>query len=234
MLSLERSVKNLGAKNFGLCLSVFVFGLVLNVPVSWAASGGKCNRVFAKPTDMLPKIADWRSKTTNANLDGKYNPTTQVREKEIKEYAVALRRECLVDGHAAEMEIFFEEGVDYSILKNRGDYGTHINPRYEVTGLGKSGILRGTILAQVSGHTSSADALRWAKSDTFSIDLKKDGKRVASLATNAKSKDVVTVQEISFQMEPKKVYRLLYERKGSAGAEAYPEGRVIELVWDGK
>ena len=56
-------------------------------------------------------------------------------------------------------------------------------------------------------------------------------KRVLSAA---KSLDYTTAQEISLSLKAGEVVSLSYYRSGSGGPSGYPDGRVIEIEWDGK
>ena len=86
----------------------------------------------------------------------------------------------------------------------------------------------------VSAHTGIANATKWAKTDTYSIYLEANGKVVATLANNVKSLDFITSQEISMNLQAGTVYQVTYHRSGSGGPGGFMEGRVLELVWDGK
>jgi hypothetical protein len=107
-------------------------------------------------------------------------------------------------------------------------------PRIAVSGLGSNGILAGTLLLPVSGHTGLADAKAWSTTDTYSVFCEDSKGARQVIAKDQKSLDYITAQELAVQLRPNEVYKLLYYRSGSGGPSGYADGRVLEIVWDGK
>ena len=127
--------------------------------------------------------------------------------------------------------------IPLNYTTDAGKQGYHYEqvPRIDVTNLGPSGLLKGTLLLPVSGHTGIPNAERWAKSDTYRLYVvDSTGKEVAVIASAAPSRGVITAQEVAIQMTPNTLYRLLYFRSGSGGPGGYPDGRTYDIYWDGK
>lgn len=126
------------------------------------------------------------------------------------------------------------------IYSETGKQAYHYNsvPRILVSGLEESGILRGTLLLPASGHTGRA--YEYAQKDSYDIYLEEvtgtnysSARKTAKIASNARSLDVITAQEIAVQLAPGKVYQITYHRSGSGGPGGFAEGRVLQIVWDG-
>jgi hypothetical protein len=199
-------------------------------------------------SDPLPKGAEWRGAFTHN--DGV--PSSAKREAEMRENHKEMSDQVLGvgeyrgHGDTPPMEFFAAEGVGAKFeFKTDGISGKPT--RILLSNLGAEGLLRGTLLVPVSGHTGAANARAWSKTDTYTLklDTSKDaaGKQwnnsysesgpEAALVSGAKSLDIITAHDLNIQMAKGKGVRILYFRSGSGGPSGYFEGRVIELIWDG-
>lgn len=201
-------------------------------PVSAAPSQRRPKPCPAAYSTLMPNM-DWRKANTNPNDAGGYTATTKAREAEIKEMAEEMADDVLNSGVAGSMEVFSGQGVKVKTLIDTPGYQSGIITKIQVGGLGPEGKYRGTAVLTVSGHTSQADALRWAKTDKYSLHVQDSTGAQTTVVNNAKSLDVVTLQEFEIPMKKGETVRLLYDRGGSAGPGGYIEGRALDIVWDG-
>lgn len=208
---------------------IFSFSLVLSIFFHEVSFGMRCAAQVAKSIS----ISAWRKGITNLN---QIVVVTDSRlERQMKQVYDAMKQDALVDLQTSPMEIFAGVGIHLIPLNTPMGYGSGVVPRHEVRGLNPSGEFKGVLALPVSGHVSPADAKRWAKTDTYTLNLRALGRgSQKSLVVNAKSLDFATFQNIEFRFLKGQVYRVEYERSGSGGAAAYPEARYIELVWMGK
>lgn len=223
--------------------------------IAFAKKAGMCKMIFNGPGDRL-QIA-WRSTYTNSNQSGGVSATNPAREKEILGKIDYLLEGILDEDATGEMSIIPEAGVTKSILRPSGDYGSHVTEIMGVSGLGPSGILRATIVVPVSGHLGEKLAREWAAKDTYAIEVRsktpiqsqlvktdapfidratgaKSGYPSQALIHGALSQGLVTLQEVEIPLIPNQPVTVMYNRQGSAGPAGYPEGRIIDIVWDGK
>lgn len=217
------------------------------------ANAPSCPAFMAQAAIPSMQVSTWRVVRTNGDL--KQTPSSPEREAWINGAAKAMKDYLYADTDTPEMIFAQAEGITAKVtetkaLENKRQYTLPINytknvveqayhfdqiARIEISGLPSSGELKGTLLLPVSGHTGIPNAEKWAKTDTYSVYLENaQGQRLATLAENAKSQDMITFQEISAKIEAGKVYRLTYYRSGSGGPAGYPNGRIYEIIWDGK
>jgi len=238
-------------------LPVFALTAVLNstTPALAQNSAAACLTIFHQAQSKVP-VELWRANITNAlnSLSGINSVATSTdRETWLEASKTAMLKFLFNEVDTPEMVFAAAEGVVSQAptvaltnsLKNTiplnfttdpKNQGYHYDriPRIAVSGLGSAGILGGTLLLPVSGHTGLADAKAWSKSDTYSI-FCEDPKGVRQvIAKDQKSLDYVTAQELAVRLRLNEVYRLLYYRSGSGGPEGYSDGRILEIVWDGK
>jgi hypothetical protein len=214
-----------------LVLTSFALGLGFSSN-SYAVGKLKCENILT-PSKYV-KLVSWRAKITN----GAIVKSDANREGEIKTQVQDLTDSILQSATPAYL-ITPATGVKLKQLVVGQGYQTRTVDRFQVSGLGKSGTLSLTALLPVSAHTTLADARSWAKSDTYYLyatvgdkNSYYSGKRFFELSD--KSKDLVTLQELSIKLPANKLVTLFYYRSGSAGVGGYIEGRAIELIWDGK
>jgi len=225
--------------------SMFMFALILAAPAPAALANGCMQQAFS---DALPAEASWRQAFS---YDAKV-PTSAAREAELKRLYKPM--EDLImgrdKGHPSPdtppVEFVAAEGVRMRYLNHTtGDSG--IPTRIEVSNVGASGLLKGTILLPVSGHTGVANAQKWAKTDTYTLkyDVSKDqagktydnrigeGGTELILVKDSKSLDLITSHDSEVKLVKDRIVRILYFRSGSGGPAGYFDGRVVELVWNG-
>lgn len=174
----------------------------------------------------------WRDDITNRNSSGGFTFTSKAREKEIRKELKEMKKDTVEDSTPI-MGIHVPDDAIHDMKWTDG-YGTHTITKMEITGLGPKGELPMTLLLPVSGHTGKENALKWAKTDTYSILLKDSSGGSQYLVRDAKSLDLVTVQELVVPLQKGQTMRLEYHRSGSLGPGGYVEGRSLDLVWDGK
>ncbi|MES2963197.1 MAG: hypothetical protein V4760_04845 [Bdellovibrionota bacterium] len=226
------------ARAFGIgptCQSYFAADVVLGIPHAPEATG------------------QWRAALTNAQITGNVAPTSQAREEFINR-AMGSQLTFL-NSHRDTPEMVFvqAEGVQVSVpskealtdatmiplayIAGAAKQTKHYDeiPRLHVTGLGPTGVLKGTLLLPVSGHTGLDNANKWAKTDLYKVVIADaQGRETGKIVVNAPSKGVITIQELEVQMVPGQAIQIQYARNGSLGVGGYAEGRVYEIVWDGK
>lgn len=195
--------------------------------------------------------ADWRSASTNTIAQG-LSRTSAAREKWLQDASQSMLNFLHNEHDTPEMVFAAEDGVisiaptiaiqnsarntiplNYTLDANKQGFHYDQVPRIDITGLGPSGILRGTLLLPVSGHTGLANAKQWAISDKYTIVLQTQAGR-QTLVSDAPSRAMVTSQELEIHMVPNTLYRVLYFRSGSGGPPGYPDGRTYDIYWDGK
>ena len=177
------------------------------------------------------KLIDWRKSLTNPAGDGSFSHTDKAREEEIKDDVENLK-ETVLDEETTPFIHLHQSGKANLVDELEDDSSKA--PRFRVSGLKESGgILRGTLLLPVSGHTGKANALKWAKTDTYDLVIESPSQGTQYLARNAKSQDVITAHEIELKLKKGEKVTLKYIRSGSLGPSGFHEGRVMEFVWDG-
>ena len=198
------------------------------------------------------EVTGWRASRTNLFSGAEQASTSAAREAWLAN-AEKLMLKFLFD-HTDTPEMIFAaaEGVEITVPKlaftnpenntiplnyvtDPAKQGFHYEevPAITVSGLGAEGVLNGTLLLPVSGHTGIANARSWAKTDTYDIYLEGNGNKVM-LAQAAKSLDLITLQEVSMVLKAGVEYQLVYNRSGSMGPGGYPDGRIYKITWDGK
>ncbi len=173
----------------------------------------------------------WRSAQTNLNQSGDVSATSNIRERHLKS-SIKQMENSVNRSSTPIMALFPAEGQTESYLVKTRGYQSGIISRMEVGNLGESGVYKGTLVLPVSGHDGVTKAKQWATTDTYSIHMESAAGTV-TLIKDAPSKDIVTLQEIEIPLKRGEVVKILYDRSGSAGPGGFPEGRIIEFVWDG-
>lgn len=212
---------------FAFCLSLF----------SQPGQAELCGFAFSSiPANKL-KAVDWRKEITQIKVGTTIANTDGYRERTLKSATKNLV-DSVMEGSTPCMEFYLARGVGENYLTQTGGYGSHTISKLEVSNLGGSGILQGTLLLPVSGHVGStvternANSQRWALTDTYDITMTVNG-QTSVLVSGAKSLGIVTIQEISVPLLPGQTARIAYVRSGSAGPAGFEEGRLLDLVWDG-
>lgn len=199
----------------------FIFILLVIIPA--LAFPDNCANVLASVGTRVPGDTAWRNVITNSTSPGQFWASSQAREKEIQDTVTGMRETVLDDETTPFIQFFQTETATLKdLLENESDK----SPDFEVTGL-QGGTLQGTILLPVSGHTGKANALKWAKSDTYNLYLTNSKGVKTQLVKGAKSQDVVTIHEIELPLVKGEKFALTYERSGSLGPSGFPEGRTI-------
>lgn len=189
-----------------------------------AFAAKKCSgKVAAKGTG-------WRAQNTHLTANNELNATNATREKKMEQTAKNMTAFILEDVDVPEMEFFAETGVKVKVVRHWKDNAI---PFIKVSGLGSSGVLRGSLLLPVSGHLGNASALKWAKTDTYQLLLAGKSGTQGSLVGTAKSLDLITVHELEIPLVEGQIMTLTYHRSGSGGPGGFPEGRTLEIEWDG-
>jgi hypothetical protein len=226
--------------------SLSLFLVLLSLPLSQSSYAAQdCASVFGT---TLPKEGDWRKNNTHPAKGGGFVATSAQRETEMADRTKLMGDEVLgigMHGDTPPIEFFVADGVTYQYVKHSQGTGGIVT-RIAVSGLGASGVVKGTLLVPVSGHTGAVDAKNWSKTDTYTIrtDVSTDangsswtgshyGDSATVLVQDAKSLDLITAQELEVSLVKGRIVRLIYFRSGSGGPAGYYEGRVLELVWDG-
>lgn len=233
-------------------LHKMIFAATLGILSASTNGYAEMSKCAAQAFSNLPQEMSWRKDATITSQSGEIAPTSPAREARIQKQHEIMLDEVLGRGRSNDTPPMFlipAEGVKTSYLHiTKGD--TAFPGRIAVSGLGTSGILKGTVLLPVSGHTSVADAAKWSKTDVYSIkvDYSKDadGKSwenlgsmdgsepfLKPLLTDIKSTDYIMSQEIEIPMKKGVGTRIIYYRSGSSGPLGYYDGRIVELLWDG-
>lgn len=207
-------------------------GLLISAPTWATLCPGPFSSVIQNSV-RVAKEAEWRSAQTNANATNSVSATNPTREKRMKAFVKQFEKDIVTDWATPVWEFMPAAGVRSKVVFQTGGYGTGEVSKIQVSKLGPNGILEGTLLLPVSGHLGPESASRWSVTDTYNILVEVGGQRRANLVSNARSLNLVTVQEIQLQMVKGEVVRILYDRSGSAGPYGYIEGRALDLVWDG-
>lgn len=181
----------------------------------------RCANVFASN-----RATHWRLALTNSGR-GIRVKTTATREINIRKLQRQMTQELIETINTPEMRLLPESGVQVTVIQS------FQNGKVPILGLSKipaSGRLGATLLLPVSGHCGLENAAAWAKTDTYKIYAKvADGPEL--LLASAKSRDIITFQEVSIPLQREKSTILTYHRSGSGGPGGYPSGRIIELKW---
>lgn len=217
-----------------------------------------CKSYFSSTVELgIPHAPEatgaWRANITNAQTAGEVAPTSVAREEYINKAAGSQLTFMNSHEDTPEMVLVQAEGVRVSVATKEAyeditpiplayqpgaaKQTKHFEevPRLEVTGLGPSGILKGTLLLPVSAHNGLVNANNWAKVDLYKVVIADaQGRQTGKIVIDAPSRGPITIQEFAVQMVPGQVIQIQYARNGSAGVAGYAEGRVYELVWDGK
>ncbi|PIS10353.1 MAG: hypothetical protein COT73_09805 [Bdellovibrio sp. CG10_big_fil_rev_8_21_14_0_10_47_8] len=220
--------------------------------VSVAQAGSLCANTHLQ-SGLAKSLEDWRTSITHQEQT--LAATSIERELWIKDAKKAMEDFIFVVQDTPEMIFAQAEGIQArspnvaitNAAKNTiplnytnlpGEQGYHYDqvPHIEVSNLGPSGVLTGTLLLPVSAHYGLLPKSKgWSTTDTYSIYLEsKNGQRLATLAQDVRSLDYITAQEISLPLTVGETVRLTYYRSGSGGPPGYPDGRILEITWDGK
>lgn len=192
------------------------------------AAAKKCSKSVAGQVGSTSTA--WRTANTHLTSDAEFVKTTAAREKKIKETGKNMELFILEDKDVPEMEFFAEAGTKVKVVRH---WRENKIPYIEVGGLGSSGLLRGSLLLPVSGHVGTENARKWAKTDTYQLFLEPKQGKAWSLVGKAKSLDLITLHEIELPLKKGEPMKLTYHRSGSGGPAGFPEGRIIEILWDG-
>jgi hypothetical protein len=131
------------------------------------------------------------------------------------------------------IEVVPETGIQTRYSNLHGADHSGVIGKAEVSGL-KNGLFRATLLLPVSGHVTHDDAVKWMSTDTYTLKLVRSNGQTEILTQDSKSLYYVTFHEVEFKMSPGEKVRLEYHRGGSGGPGGYPEGRLFDVIWDGK
>ena len=205
----------------------------------------------AHATPVCQSIFDdnivWRATSTNADpIDSSVAATSSSREAKIQKlekWQITMINGTML-GHADTPPMYFVPADGQNAVELVHSGGLHgVFTHFHVTGIGPSGILKGTLLLPVSGHLGFPQAQIWAKQDKYNITSQvgagPQGDQFGSynggtvLVANGQSLDLITKQEVSIQLVAGQQVRVLYFRQGSGGPGGYPEGRVMIFTWDG-
>ena len=202
-----------------------VWFLMAIAPLSAISAPKKCSTEL---TEDITQLA-WRNQITHSLPGDSFSPTDAVRESMLKKTRQDM--EDFIFGHTdvPEMEFFPATGV---IENKTATWQSGKMPAITVGGLGKSQVLKGSLLLPVSGHCGAENARQWATTDTYSIFLVVGRKRQA-LVKDVKSLGVVTIQELSIPFVGGEPVKIEYHRSGSGGPAGFPGGRILEMTWDG-
>lgn len=181
---------------------------------------------------VVPKNMEWRSAFTNPSQVNTFIKSSKSREENIKDSIKDMENDVLVNQTTPGMGMIPIDKINEKALVEIGDYGSGIIGKYKVSKLGSGGVYKASMLLPVSGHVGVENAKRWATTDTYSIIVESGGQRTV-LVKDAKSKDIVTVQEIEIPLIKGVPVRVMYNRSGSLGPSGFAEGRALDLVWDG-
>lgn len=188
-----------------------------------------CNLPLAK---LANADINWRAGATQELGKGGTHRSSSARESLIKKSIELMEKEVKGElsgnnhSDTPPMIVVPTDGTEINFTQRWQEYG---DMHAEVTGA-PDGILRATVLVPVSGHTGLANAKRWAKTDTYSLNYK-NGSKETPLVSNEKSLDLVTAQEVEIPLVDGKPITLLYYRSGSGGPGGYAGGRILHLTW---
>lgn len=195
---------------------------------------------------LQPAEAAWRLDRTNGIAVG--SQAVAVASSEAREATLRKAEAGMIDfilnykgvGDIPPFLFFKEAGVKAEILV--ASTGDDDITEIKVSGIGPSGILRGTFLLPVSGHNGNANARAWAKQDIYDLTTfvgDSDGKTPMDfLIQQAPSRDLVTFQDVQLKLDPTQPVSVFYYRLGVKGwgggaPGGYWSGRVMEITWDG-
>lgn len=212
----------------GLVVKKFI--LIVSGLLSVCSFGFDCKTLIAVAGDT---DAHWRNNITHPTATNISWKSDSAREQDIKNQMKHQTDEHngVFAGHPDTPPMVVVP-VKGTVIRFTKDWEEYKNMQAEVTGTTvQDGILRATILLPVSGHTGLANARNWAKTDTYSLfweDAK--GKRT-TIVKDAKSLDMITLQDIEVPLKDGEKVTLYYERSGSLGVDGYQGGRALELTW---
>lgn len=238
---LAAAVTTISSLSLATSLAPGSCGLVFNNngPESWRASS--TNIAFGlTPAKTSVNREQWlkdASKSMMDFLEDKNHAPGQQPHPDTPEMVFAAEEGVVVTAPAKAIVNNAKNTIPLNYTTDPKLQGYHYDevPRIEVSGLGPSGILRGTLLLPVSSHTGMANAAKWAKTDTYDLYvLDASGKRILTIANSAPSRDFITAHELEIQMQPGQTYLLQYARSGSGGPSGYSDGRGYYLTWNGK
>lgn len=177
----------------------------------------------------------WRQAFTHANSQGEYSPTSAKREKILEARRQYMEEYIFGKTDTPELEFVSEEGAKVTIVRdNISPEGRDQTAQIKISGIGKSGILKGSLLLPVSGHCGVASAQQWAKTDTYDVYMwDKSDRKTSDVAKGAKSLDLITIHEVEVPLVKGEWVKIVYHRGGSGGPGGYYTGRVFEFMWDG-
>lgn len=219
------------SKFYALALSALV--VLASGATAQAQDSCNTNRNFRNLFGLLPNQSDWRAGTTNRS-DAAVTLSKES-EKIMKDYRSNVNDAVYHDSSTVAIEIEIQQHAMLRTINPPANYGTGKFPKYGVEGIqnGKVGIVLGL---PVSGHAGSDNAAIWAKTDKYNVKIEKEvnGRYVDHRnITKQQSHGETTFHELVLDMEKGVNYKISYWRDGSAGPYGYPEGRFIELVWNG-
>ena len=205
--------------------------LILTVAIE-ASAQNSCQKMY-----RIPRNANWRIGITNTT--GELTAMDASSEKDLKKNVEELSEGVMTDGVAGEMEADFITDGRVKSLVNVGDYGSGVIQRWGLSRLKNSGLIHMILKLTVSGHVGDTDAERqanakkWALTDTYDIVAVHADGRQEVLVRQARSKGIVTLQELDLQLVKGEILQMEYRRSGSLGPYGYQEGRIFEITWDG-
>jgi len=218
-------------------LYLAVLGIFSLSPIALAAGNCPNPQVFGS-TSFTGTPAQWRAASSNLSPSGSMAKTDSKRERNIRSSKSSMEG-AVLSTSTPLMEYFVEAGVKSNLLLESGGYHSGEITKIQVSKIGSSGVLKLTLALPVSGHTGVENAKNWAKTDTYSIvAVKPDPKNsynntpLGTLVSNAKSLDIVTIQEVEVPLIKGETVRILYERSGS-GSGGFIEGRALDIFWSG-
>lgn len=173
----------------------------------------------------------WRASFAHPLADGSFLRSDSKREKDIQNSLQHQNKELqgVYSGkpETPPMVVVPTTGTKIRFTKAWEEYSPMIA---EVTGA-SDGFLNASVLLPVSGHTGLANAYNWAKTDTYTLTYDNGSGKEIDIVKDAKSKDLITVQDIKIPLVDGKPVILRYYRSGSGGPSGYSGGRELHLTW---
>lgn len=215
-------------------------GIALTASSSSWSTAKTCAQLMASLSqDSLSQDEAWRASLTHRNHLNTFSKSSPAREAQMKLAKADMEDEIYgrgkySHGDVPEMRYFPAEGVITTLTRAPQPYGSGVYPEITVSGLGPKGELPLTLMLPVSGHTGLANALKWAKTDTYTLYIVDAAKNRRNLVVDAPSLDLVTFQDLIVPLKANEKVTLYYHRSGSGGPSGYIEGRALDIIWDGK
>lgn len=178
--------------------------------------------------DARGRLAGWRARLTRVNASKQLSRTSFEREEYIFDLAREMR-ESISESATPVMEFIQEEGVLFAELQA---VDQHTPFRVKVRGLADDGILRGTLILPVSAHTGLKDALVWAGTDLYQLEVSVGNGPRVPLVKNSESLGEMTFHEVEIPLKKGEIVKIYYYRNGSGGPMGFAGGRIIEFLWE--